>query len=565
MRTILVWLVLVFAACSSPEQARVRQAEGGKFYGGVFSTNESADLGSLFPLSLTRSAEHRIAAQVFEGLVRFDQTDLSIKPALADSWTVDESQTVYTFNLHPGIRFHDDTCFADGQGRKVVADDVVYCFTALCTHDPTNQMFWLFQDKVVGANAQYAASLAGNTTPGLRGVEAVNASTVRITLTTPYPNFLQILAHQGCWIYPKELVAHHGAGALLHPVGTGPFKLKRFVRNEVLVLERWPDYWGVDEHGNRYPFLDAFRCTFVKDKLREFQEFERGNLSAMYELPLERTDLLRSTTSYQVQTIPGLTVQFYGFGAHKPPFTDVRIRRAFSLAIDRQFLVDSLLNGLAVPARRGVVAPGFAGYPYEEVPELGFNVELARALLAEAGYPGGAGLPAVLLQVNSDGFGYVRVAEAVQDMLVRNLGVRVVTSVLPAEQHYQRMDMGQSQFWRQGWVVDHPDPENFLALFYGKNVPADTTEPSYLNSTRYKSAQYDSLFAKALRTSDGPARMNLLAAAETRLMNDMVVAPLYHERSVRLLQPWVRDMPINGMEHRDLRVVWFDPAAKPGR
>ncbi|HRD52395.1 MAG TPA: hypothetical protein PKY96_07075, partial [Flavobacteriales bacterium] len=110
-----------------------------------------------------------------------------------------------------------------------------------------------------------------------------------------------------------------------------------------------------------------------------------------------------------------------------------------------------------------------------------------------------------------------------------------------------------------GWIADHPDPENFLGLFYGRNAPADTSEPSFLNSTRHRDARFDSLFALAGRTSDVAERMRLLALAENRLMENLPLIPLYHERSVRLVQPWVKDFPINGMEYRDLRMVWMEP------
>lgn len=555
-------ITTILVACSTPETTREREGKGGKYYGGVFNANESEELRGLFPLGLVQAASHRIAAQVYEGLVRFDQKDLSIEPALADSWTVDGTGTVYTFQLHPGVKFHDDTCFNEGVGREFTSQDVVESFTALCSHDPQNQMFWLFQDKVVGANAQYAATLAGEPEPGVKGLEAVDKLTVRITLTTPWPSFLQILAHQGTWIFPEELIEFYGPEAQWHMVGTGPFRMKTHTKNEVLVLERNTDYWGKDEEGNSYPFLDAVRFTFVKEKVRELEEFENGHLSVIYELPVDRTEILKSASKFQVQATPGLTIQFYGFNRHMAPFTDVRVRRAFSMAIDRQTLVDSVLNGLAVPATRGVVAPGFENYPYDQVPATVFDPEGAKALLAEAGYPGGKGLPTVHIQVNNDGFGYVRVAERVQAMLEQHLGIPVVTSVLPADQHYERVEMGKAQFWREGWIVDHPDPENFLALFHGKNVPADTAEPSYLNSTRYKNARFDSLFTEALRTSDTAKRMTLLAGAEKQMMDDMAVLPLYHERSIRLLQSWVRDLPINGMEYRDLRGVWFDPSAR---
>lgn len=565
MRCAPLLLIALLCACSSPEPARVRQAEGGKYYGGVFNMNESGDLGSLFPLGLTRSAEHRVAAQVYEGLVRFDPQDLTIQPSLAGSWSIDETQTVYTFQLRPEVRFHDDTCFANGVGRTLTASDVVESFTALCTHDPMNQMFWLFQDKVLGANSHYAATLAGEPPPGVKGLEAIDPLTVRITLVSPYPNFLQTLAHHGCWIHPKELVQHYGDAAMWHPVGTGPFQLKQFTRGEVLVLERFHHYWGQDEHGNPYPFLDAIRCTFEKDKLREFDEFTRGNLSAITGLPLERTGVLGDATNFQVQTTSALDIQFYGFNARKPPFNDVRVRRAFSMAIDRKSLVDTVLSGLGFPAQHGIVPPGFADYPYDSIPALVYDPTRAKQLLLEAGYPNGTGLPAVYLQVSSEGFGYIKVAGAVQEMLARNLGVRVATTVLPTDQHFERVEFSKAQLWREGWIVDHPDPENFLALLYGASVPADTSAPSYLNSTRYSNQAYDRLFAQALRTSNRSERMAFLARAERLAMEDMPVTPLYHERLVRLLQLWVRDLPLNGMDHTDLRGVWFDPAQRGER
>jgi peptide/nickel transport system substrate-binding protein len=212
-----------------------------------------------------------------------------------------------------------------------------------------------------------------------------------------------------------------------------------------------------------------------------------------------------------------------------------------------------------------MVAPGIEGYPYDSVPPSEYDPERARGVLADAGFPQGRGLPTVFLQVNNNGFGYVKVAGVVQSMLEKELGARVVTTVLPSDQHFGRVEQGEAAFWREGWVADHPDPENFLALFYGRNAPAEASDPAYLNSTRYKDATFDSLFSQAQRTSEQVERMALLARAERKLLEDAVVIPLYHERSVRILQPWVRDLPINGMEYRDLRAVWFDATARPER
>lgn len=564
--TLAIGLMVWLGSCSEPGTSLPRVGKGGRYYGGIFNANESEPLRSLFPLTLTQAAAHRIAAQVYEGLVGLDQGDLSIQPRLAESWTVDATGTQYTFVIRRGVRFHDDPCFPDGRGRELTAEDVAYCLTAVATPGEFNQMDWLLRDHVVGANAHFAAVASGKTSPGVEGIKVLDDHTLQVTLASPWAGFLQVLAHQGCWIYPPELVEHHGREARWHPVGTGPFRVRDFARGSLLVLERHPTYWGSDEHGNRLPFLDGVKYTFVPDKEQEIEAFLDGRLSTVFEMPVGRTGLLDSAQAlgFMVQAVPGLSVQFYGFNVRHPLFKDRRVRQAFSLAIDRRTLVDSVLFGLGVPAEHGVVPPGFEEYPYDRVPELQFDPARARELLAEAGFPAGKGTPTIHLQVNNDGFGYVRVAEALQTMLWENLGVRVVSSVLPADQHFTTIETGHADLWREGWILDHPDPENVLALFQGGLVPLDTAAPSYLNSTRYKSPVFDSLFHLAQR-STGQEHLRLLAEAEAQLMGDAQVLPLYHERSIRLLQPWVRDLPINGMEYRDLRAVWFDPVGRSGR
>ena len=285
----------------------------------------------------------------------------------------------------------------------------------------------------------------------------------------------------------------------------------------------------------------------------------------MFEIPIDRTSVLADSLDpvtgqqrYLVRSVPALSVQFYGFNANRRPFDDVRVRRAFAMAIDKKVLVDSVLKHLAVAADHGLVAPGLVGYPYEEVPGIPFDPDSARLLIRQAGYGPDRPLPPVLLQVNNDGYGYVRVAEAVQAMLEGILGVAIGVSVLPADQHFDRIETGRADLWREGWLADHPDPANFLALLYGKNAVLDTNERTFLNTTRYHNMRFDSLFVSAQRTVDRSERMRSLAGAEAVAMQDVPLVPLYHERSIRLMQPYVRDLPMNAMEYRDLGRVWFD-------
>jgi oligopeptide transport system substrate-binding protein len=165
-------------------------------FGGIFNLNESEPLGSTFPLTLARASSYRIMSQVYQGLVSFDPRTLTVIPCLADHWEVDPTSTIYTFHLREGVYFHDDPAFQGGKGREVTADDIVRCFTIICTKGSGDGVFWLFQDRVEGANAFYAASANGEYPGSVSGIERIDERTVRIKLTHPFTNFLQMIAHQ---------------------------------------------------------------------------------------------------------------------------------------------------------------------------------------------------------------------------------------------------------------------------------------------------------------------------------------------------------------------------------
>ena len=215
--------------------------------------------------------------------------------------------------------------------------------------------------------------------------------TVRITLNSPTPGFLQVLAHQGCWIYPAEMVTHYGKEVPWHPVGTGPFRLKSFKRGTSLILERNERYWGSDELGNTLPFLDAVRYTFEKDKNVELEGFEKGHLapwSASCRLNVRGAGHLRRWSlpgAVHRRACPFSSMDSTD-GRH---LSGARVRKAFSMAIDRQTFVDSVLNGLG--GRRGAWrgATGFEDYPYDSSPRTAYDPDGAESLLADAGYPDG--------------------------------------------------------------------------------------------------------------------------------------------------------------------------------
>jgi len=227
--------------------------------------------------------------------------------------------------------------------------------------------------------------------------------------------------------------------------------------------------------------------------------------------------------------------------------------------VDRKSIVEYTLKGAGMPAHYGIVPPGIKGYDSKAVNGYHYDPEKAREYLAKVGFAGGAGFPEVTLQLNSGGGRNEQVAEAVQKMLQDNLSISIRLAKLPFAQHLENIETGKVQFWRAGWVADYPDPENFLNLLYSIHIPEKLSEKSYINSVRYRSAAYDSLFRQALRTVDNDKRNLLYLKCDQQAIDDAAMLPIYYNKDYRLLQPEVRGFYHNAMDYRTLREAWFVP------
>lgn len=566
-------LMGVFVACQTSSDRKSRGTvvgKGGVQYGGVFSVNEIEDFRSLYPLSITDVTGHRIANQVYEGLVKLDQQTLEIKPGLAESWEISDDGKVYTFALRKGVYFHDDPCFEGGKGRKVKSSDVKFCFDRLFEAASDNVMATSYSDRIVGATAYYEES-KGSDDPesGVAGVRVIDGHTIVIELVHPSPSMMKILSQPAFWIYPPEAVEAYKHKLRVHAVGTGPFRLKTVKEGEVVILERNHNYWGEDSLGNQLPYLDAVKYTFIKEKTTEMAEFEKGNLDMLFDLPTEEVAKIKGEMTrgeardYQFQSIPSMVIQYYGFQHQSDVFGDVNVRKAFNYAVDRSRIVEYALQGKGFPAIHGIVPPSFRDYNTEAVKGYQFNPDRARDYLAKGGYPDGAGFPVLTLQLNYGGAVNVQVAEVIQKMLEETLNISIELTLVPRSQHFERVETGKALFWRDGWSADYADPENFLNLLYGQLVPDDINKKSYINSIRYKNEKFDRIFELALRETNSEKRNELFRKADQIAMDDAAIIPLYYEESIRLLQSDVQNFPINPMEYRDFSRVSFDVEKAP--
>ncbi len=562
-----------FVSCGSDETAELRPANGGKFYGGIYRVNETDELKTLDPVGLNDASSHHVVHQIAELLVDFDN-DLNLVPELAERWELSEDKLTYTYHLRKGVMFHDSPCFPDGKGRELKAADVKFCFDRVLDARAASKGADFFRDKVVGGQEYFDATSRGEQPEGgVPGYKVVDDYTFQIRLKSPFSAFKYYPALGMGYVYPKEAVEHFGKDFFRNLVGTGPFVLKDWLQNQELVMMRNPNYWRKDEQGNRLPYLDGVRVSFLKEQTTALTEFTNGNLEENYRIPSQfipsvfedqapgaahEWKLKPEYEKFALHKVPAIATQFYGMLTTSEVFADKRVRQAFNYAIDRDRIIAFVLKGQAAgPAVHGLVPPSTPGYPSESVKGYTFDVAKAKALLAEAGYPDGKGFPEITLQLNSGGGRNEEVAEAVQSELNKNLGISVRLKTVQWAQHTEMIDKGEASFYRLAWIADYPDPENFLNLLWGKNAaPAGTISP--LNSTRYNNPAFDAIFEQALVTTDDAERLRLYAQAEQIAVEDAPMLWIYHDLDFRLVQPWVKNYFSNPMDRRDFTAVWFD-------
>ena len=548
------------------------EAKGGRFYGGVLKLNETEYIKSLYPPSITDAFSFRIASQIYEGLLKFDQSDLSLKKTLIEEYSIDSSGTIYTFKIRKGIKFHDDPCFPDGKGRELNAADVKYCFSQLCVQSINNQGFVVFKGLLKGADKYYEASANGKEPSfEIEGLRLVNDYIIRIELTKPSSIFLYDLARPFTLIYPKEAKEKYGLEMRAKAVGTGPFTLSHVEEDLVIILKKNPNYYGTDQFGNKLPFLEAIDIKFIREKKSELYEFKKGNLDMIYRLPAEHVaEILESTkagsaneySAYQLQQTPEMATQFYTFNNKGKVFNNKNLRKAISFAIDRQKIFDFVLNreGFS-PGHQGIVPPAFKQYPVDSVEGYTYNIDSAKYYLGKAGYAEGKGFPSVTLELNSDGERNSNVAIEVVRQLKQNLNITIEMKVIPFSQLVENIITGKSEFYRIGWLADFPNPENFLSLFYGKDVPANIGEKSFPNFSRYTNAKYDELFEKALSMRTPEEATPYFFQAEKILIEDAPVVVLWYDMGLRLLQSHVKNFPNNAIQFRDYSEVYLEKTA----
>jgi oligopeptide transport system substrate-binding protein len=495
----------------------------------IFKLNELGAVTSLDPAMAGSFENNWVLNQLYNGLVEMD-ADLKVQPSIAKYWTISDNGMEYTFYLRNDVVFHDNPQFSGGKGRVVTASDLVYSFDRLFDRRISNASTLL---DVVDHDP-----VAGNT-----GFSAINDSVFTIKLKRPFKPFLGILTMKYFSVVAKEVVQFYGDDYYNHPVGTGPFQLKFWKSNTSLVLEKNPNYFKMDESGNRLPYLDAVAISFIRDPESAFMQFMAGDLDMVSgidainkEKVLERDGSLKTELQNKIvlQSEPFLKTDYLGIVVDptndlvkSSPLSNKYLRQAINFAIDRDKIVRFRRYNLGTGANRGFIPPDMHAYDHAKLRGFTYNPDKAKELLDMAGFPGGKGLTPIRLTTTST---YMDIAEEVRHQL-QEVGIPVEIEILQPTAFKTAVADNKVLFFRKSWIGDYPDPENFMSIFYSKNF-----SPKGSNYMHFKHTEFDLLYERSLIEQNDSVRSELFLRMDQILVDESPVVPLYYDRIVRLVQ-----------------------------
>jgi oligopeptide transport system substrate-binding protein len=466
-----------------------------------------AEPETLDPALITGQPEGRIVNALFEGLLRFDKEGKP-GPGAAASWDLTPDQRTYTFHLRQGV------CWSDG--KPLLASDFVSSWRR--TLDPSTASAYSYQLFVVDGAEEFAAAPGGDFSKV--GVSAPDDATLMVRLRRPVPYFLDLCAFPTLFPVRTDLISHYGDDWVKpgNLVGNGAFVLKEWRLNDRVSLQRNPAYWDAASVS-----LRTVDLLPISKAHTAFNFYAAGQADLIMDKGLAPPSLLDELKRRpDFHAAPFLGSYFLRFNCSKAPFSDPRVRRAFSLAIERRRITDKITRAGETPSV-SFVPPGIRGYhPPEGLSE---NVTEARKLLAEAGYPKGRGFP-LTNYLYSEGELNEGVAVELQSMWKEALGVTV--QLARQEWKVYLNSLGSLDFGiaRSSWVGDYPDPNTFLDLFLSG---------SGNNRTGWSSPKYDRLLTEAAAETDSDKRFSILADAESLLVREeLPIAPLFFYVGIQL-------------------------------
>jgi oligopeptide transport system substrate-binding protein len=522
---------LVLAGCAKREDAVTEATRGN-----VLLLGNGADPPDLDPQLAQGIPESNIIDFLFEGLVDVDEADLHPVPGVAERWDISPDGLTYTFHLRPDARWSD--------GRPVTAGDFYQSFHRILSPAFASEIADQLYIYVAGAEAFFQGREKDFSKVGFQVIDPL---TLRITLVHRTPYFLQILSEREGFPVRVDVVGRFGdvlrrgsrwtlPGNL---VGNGRYVLREWKPNQYVEIARSTTYWGRDQIK-----LQAVRFFPIEEAVAEEAAFRSGQLHVTSTLPTDRISEYRTRNSPLLKLAPLSAVYYYMCNTLRPPFNDVRVRRALALSLDRERIVEDVSRGGERPAYT-FTPDGMDGFTSEA--RLPRDAEEARGLLAQAGYPGGRGFPKVTLLYNT-AENHRAIAEAIQQIWRKTLNIDIDLYNQEWKVYLDSMHMKNFQICRSALVIDPYDPYQYLRSFESN---------SGFNDSGWANPEYDRLLEEGISLPDRAERFEKYQKAEAILLRDMPIIPIYFYTHHYLIRPEVRNWADNLIEIPALGQAWL--------
>ncbi len=520
-------LILVVIGCTGTNSSPVTTSTSGTTTPGTGSgTLNLTDTGpvTLDPAAVADSGSAAYIMQIFGGLVQLDDK-LLVAPDIAQNWDKSTDGKTYTFHLRQDVKFHD--------GKGVTAGDFKYSWERALNPATQSLTARTYLIDIVGASD----IISGKATQ-LSGVKIINDYTLEVNITTPISYFLDKMAYPTAFAVEQSNV-QTGANWWQKPVGTGPFKLQQWTANQLLTLQRNDNYYGQKAKLNQVVFK-----LYSGSPIQLYQtgDIDIAQVSSAY---IGMVTDPSNPISKQLAIFPQLSVFYIGFDTTKPPFDDVKVRQAFSYAVDKSRVITLAAND-TVAVANGILPPEMPGYN-AALQGLTFDVQKAKALIAESTYGDVSKFPPIVL--TSGGLGnYISGLDGgVIAQWQENLGVQVTVRQLEPEIYYYYLNQEKDELYDYGWIADYPDPQDFLEILFNTG--------NQNNVGGYSNPQVDALLKQGAVETDQTARIKDYQDSEQIIVNDAAVLPLYYGRTYALIQSYVHGYVLNPLGYAKLNLV----------
>ncbi|RYZ55294.1 MAG: ABC transporter substrate-binding protein, partial [Proteobacteria bacterium] len=572
-----VGLALGMSFSSACTKKKPSELAGGQAGPKIFYHYLLSEAKTLDPQRQFDAVSVQIVKNIFDTLLQYNylKRPYELEPALLEKMPEKQADGTYLFTVKKGVKFHDDASFAGGKGREMNADDVIFSLKRFADANVNDRSYSVIAGSVVGMDEFREASKKvpkgfDYSKTEISGISKVDNYSLKIKFAKDSPLNLFPFAVGSMSIVPKEAVEKYGEEFAKHPVGTGPFMMKSYSRRGTTVLVKNPNYWEkfpssgeesdkgmiAEAAGKQLPFVDEVHLPLIEEPQPAMLKFKKGQLHWVQIAKDDFNNFVTHTPNTQdfklkpefdkdfnLYYAPTLTTSFPKFGMRDNLVgKNKALRQAIALALNTPGFLEVLLNGRGLVSN-SIVPIGIAGAA-TDTGSVGYvtqNLEEAKKKLAEAGFPGGKGLPPITMEFRSTVNYQRQQFEYVRNELAK-IGVTVVGNFQTFSSFLEKSTAGNFQMADFGWNADYPDAENFYALLYSKN------RAPLPNDGNFENAKYDELYLKSRDMPNGPERFKIFAEMDAIIKDEVPLIPTYHMLAMGMTQKSVKNFKRNMME-----------------